>query len=309
MYHPLVSIVIPCYNDERFIGEAIRSALGQTYPSIEVIVIDDGSTDGSLEVIRSLRDCVRWETGPNRGGSAARNRGLALARGELIQFLDADDLLHPEKLERQVPIVQACSKHIVYSDFVIVDGATEQAIEVPRNGETDMDPVVFALRRPKLRTSAPIHRRERLEAIGGFDERLPCAQEYDLHIRLACEGVAWKRLPEVLYTCRERDDSVSSDSVRALDQHGRIVQRAWSRLQVVGRMTPERGRALAGVIASDARVYLRHGHRRRSRDYFRLARRLHRDGLKEAYSPPTRLLRRFVGPLITERLVMRKRAF
>ena len=94
---PLVSIVIPCYNAERYVGEAIESALDQTYPHKEVIVIDDGSTDSSLEVIRSFGNHLRWETAPNRGGSAARNRGLELARGELIQFLDADDLLHARK--------------------------------------------------------------------------------------------------------------------------------------------------------------------------------------------------------------------
>ena len=71
---PLISIVIPCYNAERYVGEAIRSALSQTYPNVEIIVIDDGSTDGSLDVIRSFGGAIRWETGPNRGGCAARNR-------------------------------------------------------------------------------------------------------------------------------------------------------------------------------------------------------------------------------------------
>ena len=79
---PLVSIIIPCYNAEKYVGEAIESALAQTYPNKEVIVIDDGSTDGSLQVIKSFGHRIRWETGPNRGGSAARNRGIELARGE-----------------------------------------------------------------------------------------------------------------------------------------------------------------------------------------------------------------------------------
>ena len=97
MNSPLTSVVIPCYNAEGYVGEAIESALNQTYRPVEVIVIDDGSTDGSLDVIRSFGDRIRYESGPNRGPSAARNRGVQLARGELIQFLDADDVLHPEK--------------------------------------------------------------------------------------------------------------------------------------------------------------------------------------------------------------------
>src|SRR5690606_2283060 len=99
---PLVSIIIPCYNAEKYVAEAIQSALDQTYPNCEVIVIDDGSTDGSLEVIQSFGDKIRCETGPNKGGCAARNRGLELAKGEWIQFLDADDLISVEKIERQM---------------------------------------------------------------------------------------------------------------------------------------------------------------------------------------------------------------
>ncbi len=90
---PLVSIVIPCFNAEGTVGEAIQSALDQDYPNREVIVIDDGSTDKSVDVIRTFGDSIRWETGPNRGGNVARNRGLELARGTLIQFLDSDDIL------------------------------------------------------------------------------------------------------------------------------------------------------------------------------------------------------------------------
>ena len=94
---PLVSILIPCYNAERWVGQAIESALAQTWPNKEVIVVDDGSTDGSLEVIKSFGDRIKWETGPNRGGNVARNRLLELSHGEWIQYLDADDYLLPAK--------------------------------------------------------------------------------------------------------------------------------------------------------------------------------------------------------------------
>jgi len=99
---PLVSVVIPCFNAGRLVGDAIRSALNQTYRPIEVIVLNDGSIDESEQIIRSFGDSIRSESGPNRGACIARNRGLAVSRGELIQFLDADDLLHPEKVARQV---------------------------------------------------------------------------------------------------------------------------------------------------------------------------------------------------------------
>lgn len=95
------SIIIPCYNKRAYVAAAIESALAQT-SSCEVIVVDDGSTDGSLEEIRRFAGCIRWETGPNRGGAAARNRGLGLARGEWIQFLDADDILPQDKIAVQI---------------------------------------------------------------------------------------------------------------------------------------------------------------------------------------------------------------
>ena len=113
---PLVSIVIPCYKAELWIGEAIRSALNQSYSPVEVIVVDDGSTDRSLEVIKSFGDKIRWETGPNRGGDCARNCGLALSTGEYIQFLDADDYLLPGKIERQMQVFSNGRADVVYED-------------------------------------------------------------------------------------------------------------------------------------------------------------------------------------------------
>ena len=85
---PFVSILIPCFNAERWIAQAIESALAQTWPHKEVIVVDDGSTDGSLEVIRRFDGRVRWESGPNRGGNVARNRLLELSNGEWLQYLE-----------------------------------------------------------------------------------------------------------------------------------------------------------------------------------------------------------------------------
>ena len=113
----LVSIVIPCFNTEPWLNEAIDSCLSQSYPSIEIIVIDDGSTDGSLDIIKSYSDRIIWETGPNQGGNHARNRGFALSKGDYVQFLDADDYLLPQKLEKQVQFLKTTGADVVYGDW------------------------------------------------------------------------------------------------------------------------------------------------------------------------------------------------
>src|SRR5438105_8509460 len=91
----MISILIPCFNAEKWVGQAIESSLAQTWPDKEVIVIDDGSTDSSLEVIKGFGDKIKLETGPNRGGNAARNGLLKLSQGDWIQYLEADDYLRP----------------------------------------------------------------------------------------------------------------------------------------------------------------------------------------------------------------------
>ena len=102
MCRPLVSIIIPTYNCARYLPEAVNSALGQTCNSLEVIIIDDGSADETQEVLKPYSDRILYLYQANKGVSAARNRGIAMAQGEFIAFLDADDVWLPEKLEKQL---------------------------------------------------------------------------------------------------------------------------------------------------------------------------------------------------------------
>jgi glycosyltransferase involved in cell wall biosynthesis len=104
---PLVSIVIPCYNAEAWLAATLESALTQTWPNKEIILVNDGSRDGSLAAARPFAARgVQLVDQPNLGASAARNHGLRLARGDFIQFLDADDLLSPEKISRQIALLE-----------------------------------------------------------------------------------------------------------------------------------------------------------------------------------------------------------
>src|SRR4051812_42158850 len=116
---PLVSIIIPCYNQGVYLKDALTSCLTQTYPQLEIIVVDDGSTDNTRE-IAMMYPQVRYLYQDNHGPGSARNRGFQNSKGDLIQFLDADDLLLPTKIERCVEGFQQDSDAaVVYSDYMI----------------------------------------------------------------------------------------------------------------------------------------------------------------------------------------------
>src|SRR5262249_36168082 len=162
-------ILIPCYNAERWVGQAIESALAQTWANKEVIVVDDGSTDHSLAVIRQFDGLIRWESGPNLGGGVARNRLLELACGEWLQYLDADDYLLPSKIERQIEhsvIDPDCD--VICSPTAwehLEDGqvlCTDEEIPEPR------DPWILLALWRLPQTGGALWRRSALEEVGGW---------------------------------------------------------------------------------------------------------------------------------------------
>ena len=288
---PLVTIVIPCWNAERFIADAIHSALAQTYKNKEIVVIDDGSTDRSLAVIQSFGRAVRWETGPNRGGSAARNRGVVLARGDLIQFLDADDLLASEKLQRQVPLLLEDNRLVVYCDAVDLD-LVSGAVRTRSPREHDHFRVCCF---DRIGTPGPIHWKAALVEIGGFDETLPCAQEFDLHLRLACRGFRFQRLPRALVTYRRTASGVSTDYVRVLKCMGSIVQKVGTLMKLADENYSERRRALSEVLAHAAVQLLDRGHDAWCKQYLLLARDLHPSGGMQIFAPQRRIIYKSLG--------------
>jgi glycosyltransferase involved in cell wall biosynthesis len=182
---PLVSILIPCFNAEHLVAQAIESALAQTWVNKEVIVVDDGSTDASLEVIRQFDGRIRWESGPNRGGNIARNRLLELSNGEWVQYLDADDYLLPEKIARQAEFAHAhpdCD--VICSPIVeekLVRGHLHQIEMVfpPRH-----DPWAMLALWQLPQTGGPLWRRSALEKVNAWRVGQPCCQEHELYFRL-----------------------------------------------------------------------------------------------------------------------------
>lgn len=187
--NPLVSILIPCYNAERWIGQCIESALAQTWAEKEVIVVDDGSTDGSLKVIQSFGDCIRFETGPNRGGNVARNRLLELSRGEWLQYLDADDYLMPDKVEKQMRFIETNPETDVVFSRVIQEthegGKVSQGVSLMLE---PLDPWCLLVRWDLPQTGALLWRKMAIVAAGAWKVDQPCCQEHELYLRALKTG-------------------------------------------------------------------------------------------------------------------------
>lgn len=302
MRSPLVSIVIPCFNAQNSLAEAIHSALQQTYQSREVIVIDDGSNDDSVTILKQFGSQVLWESGPNQGGCSARNRGVEIAHGEFVQFLDADDILAPEKLEKQVPVALEHEQSIVYCDHDLntTDG---QMIRRSRGVEWS-DSVEFVLEHDALTTLGPLHRKSWLDEVGGFRVGLRAAQELDLHLRLAAHGFRFFHMPDALFTVRRTASSVSSSPAKTLEQWINFMPDVIEKIEMRGEMTAHRRAVIASHLARAGRQIVRDGTKDIGLSLLKLAHALDRNAAEHsAYSTPARCLKRIVGSVMLERLV------
>jgi glycosyltransferase involved in cell wall biosynthesis len=186
---PLVSVVIASYNMARYMALAVESALNQTYRNVEVLVIDDGSTDDTPAVIArfSVDDRVRYISQRNRGQAAAKNRGIRAARGDYIAFLDADDYWAPERLALQVPLLMQSNKTgVVYSRLRYIDEAgNESSISDNELFRGKVSGALFV--RNFIAFGTSLVRRECFERMGGFDESLRMGIDYDLWLRISTE--------------------------------------------------------------------------------------------------------------------------
>lgn len=303
----LASIVIPCYNQAAYIGDAIESAINQSHPRVEVIVIDDGSTDGSREVIETFADQIRYERQVNQGAPEARNRGLKMASGTYVKFLDADDVLLAQAVERQVERAEALDgerKAIVYGEAVWVD---EDGNEISghnlRPRDSGEDPVAHILSSNPL-TSCPLHRRKYLVEVGGFAPSVPRGQEFDLHLRLVLAGVSFEYNPMPVYRYRHYDDQsrisgqgYSGDDPQALRK---VVLRHEELIREQRGSLAERIRVLlARRLWAYGRGILREGMPDAAEPYFAEARRLAgRNGIEGHFPYPT--LAASLGPKYAE---------
>ena len=221
-----VSVIIPAYNGDRYIGDAIDSVLAQTYTNYEIIAIDDGSTDDTKRAIEEYGDAIRYYAQANQGVAASRNLGISKAKGEYIAFLDQDDIFSPHKLALQVEVLeQNASIGIVNSGWQIVDrdgkvrAAVKPWLQIPQLSLANLiiwKPVFLG---------AMLFRRSQLERTKGFDTNLEQTPDVDLVIRLAAMGcaAAWVKQTTVQY--RQHEANASQNTLLQAQELERILER------------------------------------------------------------------------------------
>lgn len=223
MDSPTVSVLLTVYNGEPYLQETVESVLKQTCENFELVIINDGSTDGTAEVLAQIDDNrIRLFNQPNRGRPQALNRGLMKCRGEYVAIIDDDDLADPHRLERQVSVLENRPEIDILGSWFERRNETK----TPETIETVETPESDATIRRSLPTYNPLahstitYRKNAVEQVGGYNVSLQSCVDYDLWVRLAAAGFRFAAISEPLCTIRKHSN-------RSFDFSGTDRLRRW----------------------------------------------------------------------------------
>jgi len=226
---PAVSVIIPAYNAEAFLARAIRSVEGQSFRDFEIVLIDDGSTDGTADIARGFGS-VRYILGSHGGEAVARNRGLEESRSDLVAFVDADDEWLPDKLARQIAFMQKLGSSFSYTDSYLVRGDVPNVrystLARPRHGDILSPLIDDWLDQAFIIPTDVMASRALLQSVGGFEAGLPTPGhvDYGLWLKLAIRGTRFDYLDEPLALYYRGHPSVSSEAVEMVERYQVALQ-------------------------------------------------------------------------------------
>ncbi len=238
---PTVSVIIPTYNRGALLVEAVESALAQRRPPDEILVVDDGSRDDTAARMAAYGERVRYVRQANAGPSAARNHGFRLARGEYLALLDSDDLWTPDRLERQLEVLQRHPDTDVVFGREVLFGAGQpdrdwnlhdpEVRRVLAQTAGPLDPVLpLLIRENVVPTSTALFRRALLDRAGGIDESLRQAEDWDLWLRFALAGARFAHVPSPLCRRRMHDSNLIHDKEARMSATLRVLERHLAKL-------------------------------------------------------------------------------
>lgn len=225
---PTVSVIVPVLNGASYIPKAIESVLAQSFEDFELIIVDDGSTDGTAAVVRAYDDTrIRYFYQQNRGLSAARNSGIRIARGGWLAFLDCDDYWHPGKLSAQLDAARRVpDAGLIYCAATSTTMDGEVICEIPALIEGAVLPELLRGNRVAGSASSAMVRREVFDRVGIFDEELRCSEDWDMWLRVAAVTTV-ARVETPLVCCRNTPGSLGKKVAVLRDSNLKILSRAF----------------------------------------------------------------------------------
>jgi glycosyltransferase involved in cell wall biosynthesis len=264
--NPLVSAVIPVYNGEAFVAECLESVFRQTYRPIEVICVDDGSTDRSVDIVRGFGTGVTLLQQANRDVSAARNAGTRNASGEFVAFLDHDDWWEPDKTAKQVRVfLDHPDTDLVFTDLVkwYAAGRIRRPRDRHRAAASLTAGNLFAklLRKNVLMPSAVMVRRESFLRSGGFDESFKTCGDYELWLRMAAAGMRFRYLPEPLLRYRHHASNTARNTELMHADRIRAVELVFADPRLPKALQRFRNRGMAAALLEGAHAFYGAGNR------------------------------------------------
>jgi glycosyltransferase involved in cell wall biosynthesis len=258
---PKVSVIIPTYHRAFIVRQSIDSVLQQTYRDYEIIVVDDGSTDDTREVLKSYGDKIRYDYKANGGISSARNRGLEIAGGDYVAFLDSDDFWKPEKLQKQMTFFEANPEYGMVATRCLTNTVDRNFTTVSINKRRRYGKSGWVYKdlfyRNFIRTSSVVVRRECFDQLGVFDESLPRCEEIDMWLRIA------KKYPigfinDILTVYTRRPIEIRQDSIKGRKNWIRVLEKNYDQDLIPRAMYNKR---MARIYAHMAENLLKKGKR------------------------------------------------
>lgn len=225
-----VSVIIPVYNGEKFVGEAIESVLGQSIKPAEIIVVNDGSEDTTEIVLKKFKDKIRYVYKENGGTASARNCGLRTAQGELIGFLDADDIWLENKLERQLQLFHENPEYEIVLGLLkrIPISKTEEALKI---NHEDGEYAVSA--------GSSLIKRKVFDIVGTFDEEMGFCEDVDLFLRILDSEIKVFGHKDVVQFYRRHDQNITLDKNRSFHDLLRVFKKTVDRRRKAGKDLPD----------------------------------------------------------------------
>lgn len=254
---PNVSVIIPAFNGDRFIAEAVESVLNQTYQDYEIIVVDDGSTDRTQQVLEPYSNYIRYVYHPNQGVAVARNRGIELAQGEFIAFLDQDDVFLADKLAVQIALFEQNPElDIAHSGWQVVTASKDVLSSVqPWEGLPVLNQVSWIEWKPVF-LGAMLFRKDCLQKVEGFDRRFQQTSDVDLVLRLVlmnCQA-EWVKQATVQY--RQHDHNHSKNVLQQVEELEAVLDHFFGRSDLPEDLRKLEGRSrYQSLVWSAWRLY------------------------------------------------------